>query len=309
MSDYRILLVGRKDRIPSELPARLRRPLGHEIDADVVGAAGEAVRSVTAAGYDAVLCWTETDHELATVIRLRKARPDLPILVLSSHEDEGFKERAKVAGATRVAAAAPDPDRLAGYIRSAVESGDLLREVAERSRQAQSTAGDLHGLARKARVLSGKARATASKPAVQFLPLLVEDEDDYAALMLRALDEAGIATSLPVLKSGQEAIKYLSVLQPSGQGKSSPVPTILLLDVTLPDQSGFDVLAWIRRRPELKRLPVVMFTVHAEPESIGRAYELGANSYLVKPKEFKALVELVSGLQRFWGMAGRVFEI
>ena len=67
------------------------------------------------------------------------------------------------------------------------------------------------------------------------------------------------------------------------------------------DQADLDVLGWMRAQPQLKQLPVVMLSRSADPDLINRAYQLGANSYLIKPTSFTALVELVSGLERYLG--------
>jgi CheY-like chemotaxis protein len=142
------------------------------------------------------------------------------------------------------------------------------------------------------------------------VPLVVEDDPAYAALVLRAFEEINLPAPLPVLGSGEEAIEFLSRLSPlGGANRTGPLPTIILMDVGLPGMTGYEVLSWIRKRPILRRLPVVMLTVHADVESINRAYQLGANSFLVKPTEFRGIVDLVTGLQRFWGLAGRVFDL
>src|SRR5262249_31740660 len=91
--------------------------------------------------------------------------------------------------------------------------------------------------------------------------------------------------------SGQEAYSTRS---------KYPFPTIVLLDLKLPRKSGLEVLAWMRDQPSLKRLPVIMLTSSRHPLDINRAYDLGANSYLVKPVGFDALVEMVRQLDQYW---------
>jgi len=68
----------------------------------------------------------------------------------------------------------------------------------------------------------------------------------------------------------------------------------------LPKKSGLEVLAWVRRQPELKRLPVVMLTSSSQPEDINHAYDLAANSYLVKPANFEQLIELARVIDTYW---------
>src|SRR5439155_15271074 len=72
------------------------------------------------------------------------------------------------------------------------------------------------------------------------------------------------------------------------------------LDLKLPKKSGLEVLTWVRKQTTLKRLPVVMFTSSSQPEDIDQAYDLGANSYLVKPGGIDELVDLVRALDTYW---------
>ena len=79
-------------------------------------------------------------------------------------------------------------------------------------------------------------------------------------------------------------------------------PVLMLLDLKLPRKSGLEVLAWVREQAGLKRLPVVVLTSSRETTDINRAYDLGANSYLVKPVGFENLFELAKSLNMYWLM-------
>jgi CheY-like chemotaxis protein len=79
-----------------------------------------------------------------------------------------------------------------------------------------------------------------------------------------------------------------------------PLPTLVLLDLKMPGVDGFDVLKWLRLQPGLRRLLVVVFTSSDYPGDVNRAYELGANSYLLKPLEFDKLQETARYLQNYW---------
>lgn len=83
--------------------------------------------------------------------------------------------------------------------------------------------------------------------------------------------------------------------------ESAPNPSLLILDLHLPGQSGLDVLRWVREQPRLKQLPVVLLSSDVDPELCRRAYESGVNCFLVKPTKFNELVELVKGLKYYWG--------
>lgn len=130
--------------------------------------------------------------------------------------------------------------------------------------------------------------------------LLIEDDANDVFLMQRALRKAEVPNPLQVMGDGDEAVEYLS-----GQGRFAdrsqhPLPVLVLLDLKLPRKSGLEVLQWLRQQSELKRLPVVVLTSSKEPNDVNKAYDLGANSYLVKPLGFDALLNLVRSLNVYW---------
>ena len=118
--------------------------------------------------------------------------------------------------------------------------------------------------------------------------------------MQMAFKKAGIANPIQISRDGEEAVAYLS-----GEGEFAdrdrfPLPVVLLLDLKMPRRSGFSVLKWMREQPDLKYLPVVVLTASDQAADIKMAYELGANSYLVKPVGFDALYEMVKTLKLYW---------
>ena len=130
--------------------------------------------------------------------------------------------------------------------------------------------------------------------------LLAEDEPNDALLIQRAFRKAGVANATQVVADGDGAIAYLAGTGPYADRDRYPLPALLLLDLKMPRMSGFDVLAWLRAQPGLRRLPVVVLTSSRESTDINRAHELGANSYLVKPVAFESLLEIVRTLSRYW---------
>lgn len=127
--------------------------------------------------------------------------------------------------------------------------------------------------------------------------LLVEDDANDVALFRRALRKAGIATEVQVAEDGEIAMQILQAASPP---EACGLPRIILLDLKMPRKSGLELLAWIREQPTLRHLPVVILTSSREPSDIRKAYELGANSYLVKPISFDQLKELIRILHRYW---------
>ena len=130
--------------------------------------------------------------------------------------------------------------------------------------------------------------------------LLVEDTRDDVLLIRRAFRKAGLNVSVHCVGDGEAAIHYLSGEGAYSDREQHPLPVLVLLDLKLPRRSGFEVLAWIRQQPLLKRLSVVMLTSSDQAPDVNRAYDLGASSYLVKPVEFDALLEMVRALDLYW---------
>ena len=125
--------------------------------------------------------------------------------------------------------------------------------------------------------------------------LVAEDLDGDVEILKRAFSKAGGDARLHFVRDGQEAIEYLR-----RDPNTHVLPAMLLLDLKMPRVSGFEVLEWLRKHPGLHRLVVVIFTSSDVPEDINRAYDLGANSYLVKPVEFVGLVETAKHLRDYW---------
>src|SRR3954469_19027403 len=116
----------------------------------------------------------------------------------------------------------------------------------------------------------------------EMIILLAEDRQDDVLLVRRALSRAGIKNPLVVVGDGEELIEYLS-----GSGKYAnrfeyPAPDLLLLDLKMPKLDGFEALAWVRSQPALRVLPIIVLTTSEHIYDVNRAYELGANSFLVK---------------------------
>ncbi len=127
--------------------------------------------------------------------------------------------------------------------------------------------------------------------------LLVEDDDNDVLLIKRAFKKAKMANPVDVVSDGEAAIAYLSRIAPY---EDRPIPELVLLDLKLPRKSGHEVLQWIREQPRFRFLPVVVLSSSREREDVERAYALGANSYLVKPPSFEALIEMVQTLDVYW---------
>ncbi len=135
--------------------------------------------------------------------------------------------------------------------------------------------------------------------------LLVEDDPNDVLLVQRAFHKGKLNTTVHVASDGQQAEDYLAGRAGYADRSAHPLPLLLLLDLKLPRKSGHEVLAWLREQPVLKRVPVVVLTSSRESPDITRAYELGANSYLIKPVVFDDLVELMQRLNFYWRLTNQ----
>jgi len=130
--------------------------------------------------------------------------------------------------------------------------------------------------------------------------LLVEDEATDALLIQRAFQKAGLPLRLKIVRDGNQAIEYLSGQGPYSNRERFPLPFLVLLDLKMPGTDGFGVLQWARAEPGLKRLLIVVLTSSALQADIDRAYEAGANSYMVKPVAFEQMVHLIQRFEIYW---------
>jgi CheY-like chemotaxis protein len=124
--------------------------------------------------------------------------------------------------------------------------------------------------------------------------LLVEDDHNDVVLIRNAFLHWGVSDHLQVVTGGRLAMDYLAGRGMYSDRVAFPFPKLVLMDLRLPDMSGFDVLKWLRSEPGLAKVPVVILTGSEVRADIDHAYHLGANSYLVKtpdPDKFQALVQ------------------
>ncbi len=127
--------------------------------------------------------------------------------------------------------------------------------------------------------------------------LLIEDNASDAELTERALQKAHILADLVVASDGQEALNYLFGTEVETDQK---LPAVALLDLNIPKVSGLEVLRQIRAEECTRRMPVVVLTSSKQEEDRAAAYDLGANSYIRKPVDFRQFAEAVRQLGFYW---------
>jgi CheY-like chemotaxis protein len=144
---------------------------------------------------------------------------------------------------------------------------------------------------------SGGAKSLSSPPVTV---LHIDDDPNDTALLQAAIRKAAIKIILQNVEDGEQAIGYLSGAGGFADREQYPVPSLILLDLKMRRQTGFEVLKWVREHPELGALPIVVLSGSELQEDIKQAYSSGANSYLVKPIGFDALVSLVKSISSTW---------
>lgn len=138
--------------------------------------------------------------------------------------------------------------------------------------------------------------------------LLVEDNPQDAELTQRALRKNNLANRLFVIEDGAEALDFVFCQGNFADREMSDPPKVILLDVKLPKLNGLEVLREIKANPVTRRIPVVMITSSREDPDIQKAYEFGANSYVVKPVEFDAFVDTMSRLGFYWLLVNQALK-
>jgi CheY-like chemotaxis protein len=130
--------------------------------------------------------------------------------------------------------------------------------------------------------------------------LLVEDDPNDVWLVKHAFQSANISNPLRIVNDGQEAIDYLKGHGAYSDRGAFPLPKLVLLDLKMPRLNGFDVIGWMRRHYPWKLTPIIILSSSALPQDVNRAYELGANAYMVKPADYRALERLFRTIADFW---------
>ena len=123
--------------------------------------------------------------------------------------------------------------------------------------------------------------------------LLVDDSENDLIILRKAFTTAQCNALLLDVQNGEEAIAYLKGEDAYCDRTKFPLPTVMLLDLNMPKKDGFDVLAWVRAQPGLKRLAIIILTASTRSEDVERAFDLGATSFLVKPGNLEALTAML----------------
>jgi CheY-like chemotaxis protein len=138
--------------------------------------------------------------------------------------------------------------------------------------------------------------------------LIVEDNRDDVFFVQRAFHTAQIKHPLFSVEDGQQAIEYLS-----GKGRYAdrivyPMPRLILCDLKMPKVSGFELVEWTRKDKRCKLVPIIILSSSALAADVNRAYQLGANAYMIKPADAQSLQQLFRTIANFW-VAGEIADV
>jgi CheY-like chemotaxis protein len=142
--------------------------------------------------------------------------------------------------------------------------------------------------------------AARREPSLPVTILHIDDDPNDSELLRAATRHAGTHFDLQTVEDAERAMEYLSGAGPYSDRHAYPFPALILLDLKMPRATGLELLEWIRRNPTFANLPVVVLSGSELHEDIRRAYDRGANSYLIKPLGFEALVDMLKDVQAVW---------
>lgn len=129
--------------------------------------------------------------------------------------------------------------------------------------------------------------------------LIAEDDADDRFLLQTAFEEKGFRDKIEFVENGVELLKFLEKIRLK-DSEESFFPGFIMLDLNMPKKSGREALQELKQHPVFKSIPVIVYTTTKNEMEIKRCYELGANSYIVKPARFEALLKVVEDIRNYW---------
>lgn len=130
--------------------------------------------------------------------------------------------------------------------------------------------------------------------------LMADDDEDDCMLAREALAESRLANKLHIVNDGEELMDYLYHRGMYASKSTAPRPNLILLDLNMPKKDGREALKEIKADPRLRQIPVVILTTSKAEEDIHSSYDLGANSFIIKPVTFASLVEVMRTIGKYW---------
>ena len=133
-----------------------------------------------------------------------------------------------------------------------------------------------------------------------FIILIADDDEDDCMLAQEALAESRLAKAARIVRDGEELMDYLYNRGQYTDKKLAPRPDLILLDLNMPRKDGREALREIKADSKLRSIPIIVLTTSKAEEDIYRSYDLGANSFIIKPMTFSSLVEVMRTIGKYW---------
>lgn len=130
--------------------------------------------------------------------------------------------------------------------------------------------------------------------------LMADDDEDDRLMAKEAMEESRLINDLRFVRDGEDLMDYLHHRGAYGDPDRSPMPGPILLDLNMPRKDGREALREIKEEPDLRRIPIVVLTTSKAEEDILRTYNLGVNSFIIKPVTFDGLVDVMRTLGSYW---------
>jgi CheY-like chemotaxis protein len=296
MSGSPVLFVTTDDELSNQLTEAIR-DAGSTIQLELVRYLHDAVKRFAERSYRAALCVVETPDEIAGVIRLKKAKPDMPVVMLTGLADPAVSALGEQMGADLVLIRRGNSKRNAQGVLEALETVRLARETRQHVARSKELAGDIRELTRGSRELIATAIAlAAASEGGEFGVLVVEDLPTDLILLTRALKNAGLPPFVRAVTTAEEAERYLRGEGGHRNRAKSPLPSLIISDLNLPGMSGLGLLRLVREDPDLRSLGFIMYTGSDREEDRQEAARLGANFYITKAHDPLPLIEVVQSI-------------
>lgn len=130
--------------------------------------------------------------------------------------------------------------------------------------------------------------------------LMADDDEDDILLTQKALKQGKLLNALYCVRDGEELLDFLFHRGAYSDPATAPRPGVILLDLNMPRKDGREALKEIKEHPDIKDIPVVVFTTSQAEEDVYRTYKLGVNSFITKPVTFERLIEVMQMLGKYW---------
>jgi DNA-binding NarL/FixJ family response regulator len=289
MKSLRVLLVSDDAKLRESVPGVLRREGALEVE--TAPRVPEALLKMASTPFDVVVCTVESQDELACLIRVKKASPSVPVVVLSKPGDPRLATLGEYLGASLVLARPAGTEETAEALGRALRKRELSRETQAYVFRTRQLARDARRLPRELRDLVGTAvgLAAACEPR-PFLTLLVANDP---LPLIRTLARSGVPRTFRAFSSAEEAIAYLTGEGPFGDRSRHPLPSLIVSELRLPGKSGLDLVRWVRKDPAVRHVGVVLLTSSERGRDIEEAYAGGTNFFLLKSGDLGELADLV----------------